>query len=53
MAARTGGLHAKALAVLDAAEAKGQIKDRLGLLEARGRLLLALERWQEAEAVYR
>ncbi len=48
-----GGLYAESLALLDAADARGQIRDRLGLLEARGRLFLALQRFEDAEAIYR
>ena len=51
--APAGGLASEALAVLEGADGKGAVKDRLGLLEARGRLFLALGRWEEAEGVYR
>ena len=51
--AAPNGLYAESLAVLDAAEGKGQIKDRLGLLEARGRLLLAQRQFNKAEQIYR
>lgn len=39
--------------MLDKADARGQIKDRLGLLEARARLALALQQWEEAESLHR
>eukprot|EP00887_Chlorella_sp_A99_P007802 scaffold20.g7802.t1 len=48
-----GGLHAEALAVLEDGEARGRIQDRLGAVEQRGRLLLALGRHADAEAAYR
>ncbi|GAB4819491.1 hypothetical protein N2152v2_006537 [Parachlorella kessleri] len=47
------GLFAESLAILDAAEGKRQIKDPLGLLEARGRLLLAQRQFDRAEQIYR
>lgn len=48
-----GGFHAEALAVLDTADAQNQIKDRLGLLEARGLHYLAMQRLEDAESIYR
>ena len=48
-----GQKFADALAALDAAEKYGLIVDKLAALEARGRLLLSLGWFEEAEGVYR
>ena len=48
-----GGMAERALASLDAAEARGYVRDRIGALEVRGRLLRALGRHAEARALYR
>lgn len=46
-----GGKHAEALSLLDGNQEK--ILDRLGMLEIRAQLLLALDRSDEAEKLYR
>lgn len=48
-----GGMAERALASLDTAESRGYIRDRIGALEVRGRLLRALGRHAEARALYR
>jgi N-alpha-acetyltransferase 15/16, NatA auxiliary subunit len=48
-----GESYDEALAAVEAAEKKGLIKDKLSALESRARLLLKLNRSEEAEGVYR
>ena len=48
-----GGKLEEALNLLDKSEADNKLKDTLGATEARGRLLLALGRESDAEAVFR
>lgn len=48
-----GGDTSKALAALDEVESKGLVKDRLGAMETRARLMMSLNRKTEAEAIYR
>lgn len=49
---RTGGQAEEALAAIDAAVGKRLLKDRLGVLTGRARLLTKLGRTEEAEGVY-
>lgn len=48
-----GGMLAASLEALEQAEDKGLVRDILGGLEARGRLFLGMQRYSEAEQVYR
>lgn len=48
-----GARFDEALEALEAASAANAVKDRLGALECKGRLLLALQRWKDAESVYK
>jgi tetratricopeptide (TPR) repeat protein len=48
-----GEKYDEALKAVESAEKKGLVKDKLSALETRGRLLLKLNRSEEAEGVYR